>query len=144
MCIRVPRDELEQVEDAVALAEAVPEHRDRPELERGRPEPDEMRVDPVELREQHAHPGRARRHLDAEQLLDREDEDELVVLEGDVVDPRRIGDRLPPALLLHVLLEAGVQVSDDRRQPDDLLAVQVDDEPQHAVRRGMVRPEVDA
>ena len=27
------------------------------------------------------------RHLDAEQLLDREHEDELVRLEGDVVDP---------------------------------------------------------
>ena len=41
-------------------------------------------------------------------------EDELVVLEGEVVDPWRVGDRLPPALGLHVLLEARVQVADDR------------------------------
>jgi hypothetical protein len=45
------------------------------------------------------------------------DEDELVVLEGDVVDPLRVRDRLPPRLLLHVLLEAGVQVADHRSRP---------------------------
>ena len=78
-----------------------------------------------------------------EQLLDREHEDELVVLEGDVVDPLRVRDRLPPRLVLHVLLEAGVQVADDRAQADDALAVEVDDEAQHAVRRRVVRPEVD-
>ena len=50
----------------------------------------------------------------SEQLLDREHEDELVVLERDVVDPRRVRDRLPPRLLLHVLLEAGVEVADHR------------------------------
>jgi hypothetical protein len=36
-----------------------------------------------------------------------------------------------------------VQVPDDRREPDDFFAVQVDDEAQHAVRRWMVRAEVD-
>ena len=102
-----------------------------------------MRVDPVQLAEQHSHPGRLRRDLDAEQLLDREHEDELVVLEGDVVDPLGVRDRLPPRLLLHVLLEAGVQVADHRAQADDVLAVQVDDEPQDAVRRRVVRAEVD-
>ena len=141
--MRKPADELEEVEDAVALAEAVPEHRDRPELERRGPEPDEMRVNPVQLAQQHPHPRRARRHLDVEQLLDREDEDELVVLERDVVDARRVRDRLPPRLLLHALLEARVQVADDGREPDDVLAVEVDDQPQHAVRRRVVRAEVD-
>ena len=60
-----------------------------------------------------------RGHLQREQLLDREDEDELVVLEGDVVDPLRVRDRLPPRLLLHVLLEAGVEVADDGPDADD-------------------------
>jgi hypothetical protein len=99
-------DELGQVEDLLALAEAVPEHRDRSELEPGRAEPDEVRMDPVQLAQQHAHPGRLARHLDLEQLFDREHEDELVVLERDVVDPLGVRDRLPPRLLLHVLLEA--------------------------------------
>ena len=45
----VARDELEEVEDLLALAERVPEHRDRAELERRGAEPDEMRVDAVQL-----------------------------------------------------------------------------------------------
>ena len=136
-------DELGQVEDLLALAEAVPEHRDRPELEPRRAEPDEVRVDAVQLAQQHAHPGRLARYLDPEQLLDREHEDELVVLEDEVVDPPGVRDRLPPRLLLHVLLEARVQVADHGVQPDDGLAVQVDHEAEHAVRRRMVRAEVD-
>jgi len=35
-------DELEEIEDGVAVAEAVPEHRDGPDLERRRSQPDEM------------------------------------------------------------------------------------------------------
>ena len=51
-----------------------------------------MRVDPVELAEEHPHPLGLRRHLELEQLLDREDEDEPVVLVADVVDPLGEGD----------------------------------------------------
>ena len=87
---------------------------------------------------------RAARHLDPEQLLDREDVEELVRVERDVVDARRVRDRLPPRLGLHVLLEAGVQVADDRADARDRLAVEVDDEPEDAVRRRVVRPEVDS
>ena len=78
-----------------------------------------------------------------EQLLDREHEDEPVVLVRDVVDPLRVGDALPPRLLLHRLLEAGVQVADHGGDAGDVLAVEVDDEPEDAVRGGVVRAEVD-
>ena len=124
----LPRDELEQVEDRLPLAEAVPEHRDRPQLERGRAEEDEVRVDPVQLAQEHPHPVGLGRHLELEQLLDRQHEDELVVLVPDVVDPLREGDALPVRLRLHRLLEARVEVADHRRDADDLLAVQVDDQ----------------
>ena len=63
-------DHLEQVEDRLALAEAVPKHRDRAQLESRRAEIDEVRVDAVELAEEHAHPLRLRRHLELEELLD--------------------------------------------------------------------------
>src|SRR5439155_5791933 len=43
------RDELGEIEDLLALAEAVPKHRDRTELEPRRAEPHEVRVDAVEL-----------------------------------------------------------------------------------------------
>jgi hypothetical protein len=100
-------------------------------------------VNAVQLAQQHPHPGRLLRRLHLEQLLDREDEDELVVLEGEVVDPLGVRDPLPPGFLLHVLLEAGVEVADHGLEPDHLFAVQIDDQTEHAVRRGVVRPEVD-
>ena len=137
------RGHLEQVEDLVAVVERVPEERDRAELESGGAEPDQVRVDAVELGERHARPGRAARNLDPEQLLDRQHVDELVRLEREVVDPRRIRDGLPPRLRLHVLLEPGVEVADDRADARDRLAVEVDDQPQDAVRGGVVRAEVD-
>ena len=129
-----PARHLEQVEDLVAVVEAVPEERDRPELERRRSEPDEVRVDAVQLGERHPGPDRAARDLDAEELLDRQHVQELVRVERDVVDARRVGHRLPPGLVLHVLLEARVQVADHRADSRDGLAVEVDDESQHAVR----------
>ncbi len=139
-----PAGHLEEVEDLVAVVEAVPEERDRSELERRRAEPDEVRVDAVQLRQRHPRPGGAARHLDPEELLDREDVEELVRVEGDVVDARRVRHRLPPRLVLHVLLEARVEVADDRADARDRLAVEVDDEPEYTVRRRVVRPEVDA
>ena len=138
-----PGHHLREIHDQVALAERVPEHRDRTQLERRRAEIDEMRVDPVQLAQQHPHPRRLLRHLDREQLLDGEDEHELGVLVADVVDPLRVRDRLPPRLRLHRLLEAGVEVADHRREADDRLAVEVDDQAEDAVRGRMVRPEVD-
>src|SRR5262249_30597445 len=101
------------------------------------------RVTPDELRAQYSNPVRPRRNLEPEQLLDRQHEDELVVLVGEVVNPRRVRDRLPPRLLLHVLLEARVDVADLGVDTDDDLAVEVDDQPQDAVRRGVIRAEVD-
>jgi hypothetical protein len=100
-------------------------------------------VDPHQLAERHPRPGRLARHLQLKQLLDREHVDELVVLEGDVVDARRIGDALPPRLLFHRLLEARVQIADHGRETHHVLAVQIDDQPQHAVRGGVIGPEVD-
>ena len=135
-------DHLEEVEDLVAVVERVPDERDRAELERGRAEPDQVRVDAVELGERHARPGRAARHLQPEQLLDRHDVHELVRLEREVVDPRRVRDVLPPGLRLHVLLEAGVQISDNRPYPRDRLAVEVDDQPQHPVGGGWFGPKL--
>ena len=56
-----------------------------------------------------------------------------------------IGDdhALLPAQRLHLLLDARVQVADHRLDAAHLLPVEVDDEPEHAVGRGVVRTEVD-
>jgi hypothetical protein len=134
---------LEQVEHAVALAQAVEEQRDGAQLDAAGAEEDEVAVDPVQLGEPGADPLRPLRHLDLDQPLDRAHVSQLVREEGQVVHPRRVGDALPVGLLLEVLLEAGVDVSDVGVQANHHLAVQRHDQAQHAVGGRVVRAEVD-
>ena len=134
---------LEQVEHAVALAEAVEEQADAAEVDRARAEEDQVVVQALQLGEERADPLAAARHLEAEQLLDAHHVHELVAEERVVVGPGRVRDRLPVRLLLHVLLDARVHVAELVVQADDGLAVERDHEAQHAVRRGVVRPEAD-
>jgi hypothetical protein len=137
------RRHLEEVEDRLALAEAVPEHRDRAEVERARTEPDEVAHDPVELHVDDSQVLRARRRLDLEQRLDGADERHRVEVVGQVVHPLDDGDDLPVALVLRRLLDAGVEVADDRLEVAHDLALERDQQPQHAVRGRVVRAEVD-
>src|SRR5215469_9579403 len=50
---------------------------------------------------------------------------------------------LLPAESFRLLLDPGVQVSDHRLEAPHRLAVEVDDQSQHAVRGGVMWPEVD-
>ena len=134
---------LEEVEDLVALAEAVPEHRNRAEVERRGAEPDEVRVDAVELAVDHAQVLRSLRHRLFEQLLDAHAERERVEVVGEVVHALDERDHLPVGLVLAVLLDPGVDVADERREVPDHLALERDQQPEHAVRGRVVRPEVD-
>jgi hypothetical protein len=52
-------------------------------------------------------------------------------------------DDLPVRLVFARLLDAGVEVADDRLHLADVLALQRAQQAQHAVGGGMVRPEVD-
>ena len=81
--------------------------------------------------------------LDAEKLFDSERVREVVEERRQVVVA--VGDHhgLLPAQRLGLLLDPGVEVADHGLDPAHLLAVQVDDETQHPVRRRMVRTEVD-
>src|SRR5690606_1298030 len=54
------------------------------------------------------------------------------------------GHALLVRAVLHRLLEARVQVPDVGLQRDDALALEVDDEPEHAVRARVLRPDVAA
>ena len=81
--------------------------------------------------------------LDAEQPLDREAERQAVGLRAEVVHPLDERDDLLPLLLLGGLLDAGVEEADGRVGLDDRLAGELQHEPQHAVRAGVLRPHVD-
>ena len=138
----LPGRHLEQVEDRVALAQRVPEHRDRAEVERGRAEPEQVRVDPVELEVDRAQVLRPRRDLELEQRLDRAAERLHVEEVGEVVHPLDERDHLPVALVLAALLDPGVDVADDRLQVEHLLALEADQQAQHPVGGGVVRAHV--
>ena len=77
-----------------------------------------------------------------EQPLDREHVAVLVAHHRHVVEPVHVADRLVERLALGELLGRAVQQADVRIGLLDDLAVDLEHEPQHAVRRRMLRPEV--
>ena len=86
---------------------------------------------------------RAARDRDAEQTLDRERVGVLLVHRRDVVEPVEIGHVLQIGARLHQLLGAAMQEADMRIDAFDHFAVELENEPQNAMRRRMLRPEVD-
>jgi hypothetical protein len=140
-----PGRQLEDVEDVLPLPEAVDHHRQRAQLHAGRRQPDQVRGDPVEFHHQDPDRGRPVRDLlaDAQQLLDRQRVPGFVEHRGQVVHPGHERAALDPVAVLEVLLDAGVQVADDRPGLDDGLALQFEDEPKHTVGRRVLRAHVD-
>ena len=134
---------LEQVEREVAVAATPPEHRDRADVERAGGDPEQVRGDPVQLEVDDAEPLSALRHLLIEQPLDGHAERHRVEVVREVVHPLDERDDLPVLLVLAALLDAGVDIADDRLDVADDLALERGQQPQHAVGGGMVRADVD-
>ena len=138
-----PGEELEQVQDLLALPEAVGHAGERAELHPAGRERDEVRADPVDLHEEHPGDLGPRRDLDAEQPLDRHAVGGLGEQRREVVAPGHERDALRPGAVLAVLLDAGVQVADDQAAVGHGLAGDLQDEAEHAVRGRVLRPHVD-
>ena len=104
-----------------------------------------MRGDAAQLHHEDADEGGALGDvlLDAEELLDAEAVGGLLEEGSHVVHTRAVCDALGPRAVLHVLLDAGVQVAGVDAGLADLLAVKLEDETQNAVGRGVDRAEVD-
>ncbi len=136
------RHRLVAVHQVLALAEAVQEHRHRADVEPVRAEPHQVIQDARDLVEHDADVLRANRRLDAEQLLDRQHVAVLVAHHRHVVEPVHVADRLVVRLRLGELLGRAMQQADVRVGALDHLAVHLQHEAQHAVRRRMLRPEV--
>ena len=102
-----------------------------------------MVPDARQLGEEHAQILRADRHLEVEQLLDREHIAVLHAHRRAIIEPVEIGQRLQIGLVLDQLLGAAVEQADVRIDPLDDLAVELHHQPQHAVRRRVLRAEVD-
>ena len=127
----------------LALLEAPQRRGERADVHRLRGDVEEMREQPPDLAKEHADQLRAARHREAEQLLGREAEGMLLVHRRDVVEPVEIRDRLQIGLVLDQLLGAAMQQADMRIDALDHLAVELQHQAQHAMRRRMLRPEID-
>ena len=136
---------LHEVEDDLAVAEHVEDHggAQRREVGGERADRDQVAGDAHELAGDDADELRPPRDLDAGELLDRHDVGPLAVDAGEVLGAVDDRDVLEVGALLGQLLLAAVQVADDRDDVLDELAVEGDDEAQHAVRAGVLRPHVD-
>lgn len=122
----------------------VVEHRgQRAEVLRERAVPDQVADDAEDLGEHDADDLRPRRYVDPGQLLDGEAVREVVHHAAEVVDAIGVGHERVPRLALGHLLGAAVVKADVGHGIDDALAVELQDDPQDAVRAGVLRTDVE-
>ena len=101
-----------------------------------------MVEDPVQLGEQRPRPDRALGNLHAEHALDGQHDAQLVGERRQPVVAVGEHDDLPVVARLEELLGAAVHVADDRLGVLDALTVEDEPQPEHAVRGGVLRADV--
>ena len=126
-----------------ALFEAPQRRRQGADVHRLRGDVEQMRQDAADFAIEHPDQLSAARHLDAEQFFRREAEGVLLVHRRDIVEPVEIRDRLQIGLGFDQLFGAAMKQADMRIDPGDHLAVKLEHKAEHAVRGGMLRPEID-
>ena len=141
--MRWPENISKMLQNLFALAEAVEEHAHRADVDGVRAQPHQVAVEARQLGQHHAHPLRLRRNLQPQQLLHRQAVAQVVRERRQVVDAVGQRDRLLVGLDLEFLLDAGVQVADVRLARHDGLAVELQQQAQHAVRGRVLRPHVE-
>jgi len=114
--MRCPARHLEQIEDQLTIAQRVEDHRHGAEVEGRRAHREQVAGDSVELEVDHPQVLGARGHLLVEQRLDGHAVGHRVEVVGQVVHPLDERDRLPVLLVLAALLDARVDVADQRRE----------------------------
>ena len=136
------RSALVEFHQPLALLEPPQKRGQRADIERKRADAQQVIEDAGDFGKHHANILRARRRRDAHQLFDRQRESVLLAHRRYVIEPVEIGDRLQIGLVFDQLLGAAMQQADMRVDALDDLAVHLEDEPHHAVRRRMLRPEI--
>ena len=130
------------VEEFLALAKRIEKGCHRADVERMAAEPKQVIEDARDFVEHRADVLRAYRHLETQQPLDGETVRVLVAHHRHVIEPIHVRQRLEVGLVLGEFFGAAMQEPDVRIRPLDYLAVELEHESQHAVRRGMLRAEV--
>jgi len=86
---------------------------------------------------------RAIRHLDPGEPFDRQHVRQVVHHAAEVIDAIGVGDEGVPRLTLAHLFRAAVVKADVGHHIHDLLAIELEDEPQHAMRTGVLRSDIE-
>ena len=138
-------DRLEQVQHKLAVAESDGHTGQRAQFHTAGGDGNHVRRDPGKFRHHHANDVGAVGDLilDAEQLLNAECVDQLVVQSGHVIHAGNEGRALSPGPVFHVLFDTGVQVADGRPHAFDSFSVKFNDQAQHSVGGGVLRAHVD-
>nr|BFF22612.1 hypothetical protein GCM10025732_05770 [Glycomyces mayteni] len=129
--------------DALAFGERVEHRGDRADLQRVGPEEHEVVEDAVHLGERHAQPHGPLGDLDPGEALGGEGHSEFGGERRQPVVPVGQQHDLPEVAHLVELLGAAVHVADDRLAFGDALAVDPQLEPEHPVRGGVLRADVE-
>ena len=137
------RSAFEEVEAVLADFEHPQVRRHRAHVHHVRTQVQHVVADAGQLGEQHAQVLRALRHLDVQQLLDRQHIGVLHAQRRAIVEPVKVRQRLEIGLVLDQLFGAAMQQADVRIDAFDHFAVQFQHHAQHAVRGRVLRAEVD-
>ncbi len=133
----------QHLDDLVALDEAPQDRRQAAEVEGHPADEHDVAHDPVQLAGEDPDVLGPPRHLDVEELLERHDRRPLHEQGAHVLERVRIADRLVVVGVLAELLHPAMEVAEDRIEVDDLLAVDLEDDPEDAVGRWVLGPDVD-
>ncbi len=136
------RDRLVHVEQVFAFAERVDQDGGAAAIVAVRAQPHQVVHQARDLAEHHTDVLRTDRHLDAEQLFDRQAVGVLVAHHRHVVEPVHVRQRLDEGLVFGQLFGGAVQQADVRIGALHHLAIELQHQTQHAVCRRVLWTEV--
>ncbi|OIQ68002.1 hypothetical protein GALL_504100 [mine drainage metagenome] len=136
------RHRLVHVEQVFALAEGVQKNGHRPAVEAMRTQPHQVVEEAGDFGEHHPDVLPTQRHLDAQQLFDRQAVGVFVAHHRHVVEAVHVGQRLDIGLVLGQFFRGAVEQADVRIGTLHHFAVEFEHQAQHAVGRRVLRPEV--
>ncbi len=111
-------DHLEDLQDLLALAEAIEHHRRRAQVHGVRPQPHQVRGDARQLRQQDANVLRALGNFQSQQLLDRQAVAQIVRERRQIIDAVGQRDGLRVGERFAAFFDAGMQITDLRARLD--------------------------
>src|SRR5580700_12186866 len=129
----------ENLEDLLSIPKRIEKWRHRSDIERVRAQPKLVAGDAVQLGQNYANILRSWRRFYIQQFFNRLAVTQAVRYGGDVVHPVDVGIEHRVGAVLGDFFHAPVQVSDDAFGAQNFLAVKLQDDAQHAVRRRMLR-----